>query len=96
VAITDPDTALAFRVAGIETLSIENDGDAARVIADVSSRPGIGMILITEHLAAAAGERFQDILGEKSLPLFIEIPDVSGQVLRRRSVSEEISDLLRR
>ncbi len=95
-AVTDPDTALAFRLAGIETVAVARSEDAGKVLRQAADQPETGIILVTERLAKAAGETFENLVHERHLPLFVEIPDVRGPVGKRLSAAEKMAAILRR
>jgi len=95
-AITDPDTALAFRLAGIETVSVSGREDAGRVLKQAADQPDAGIVLVTERLARAAGETFETLVRERHLPLFIEIPDIRGRTGKRLSAAQKMAAMLRR
>ncbi len=95
VALTDPDTALAFRLCGFETFSVEHENPTP-ILKDVANRKDIGLVLITERIAKKAGKAFEEILCEKTIPLFVEIPDTKGPLEKRKSVAEKMAAIIRR
>ncbi len=95
-AITDPDTALAFRLAGIETISVRKDQDAGRILKKAADQKDVGIVLVTERLARAAGDTYTALVQERHLPLFLEIPDVHGGIGKRLSAAQKMAALLRR
>ncbi len=96
IAIADPDTALAFRLAGIETLPVARKEEAAAVLKQAAERPDMGIVLITQGLARAAGKQFEEVSHERHLPLLIEIPDTRGPIEKRLSAAEKMAAILRR
>ena len=96
IAVADPDTALAFKLAGIETVQLRRKEEAGPVLSRVAGQPGIGIVLVTERLARAAGNELEKITHERHLPLFIEIPDTRGSVGKRLSAAEKMAAILRR
>ncbi len=95
VAITDSDTALAFRLAGIETLTPGGDENALSLVEQAADMPDTGIVLVTERLARAAGERFEDMMRQRHLPLFIEIPDINSEMGTRVSAVSKIAAMLK-
>ena len=74
--ITDStDTQVGLRLAGIEGVVVREPEEARAAIARAQADPEIGILLITEHLAA----RFSDLIAPLKLtahtPLVVEIPD---------------------
>ncbi len=95
-AIADPDTSLAFKLAGIETTAVSREEEAASVLERAASEPEMGIILITERLARAAGEKVDEMTSQRHLPLLIEIPDMTGPLAKRLSAVEKMAAILRR
>ncbi len=95
-AITDSDTALAFRLAGIDTLIPPRPENTANLLKEVAGRPDIGIVLITERLAKAARKEIEKISHERHLPLFMEIPDMKGPLGKRLSATERMAAIIRR
>lgn len=74
VAITDPDTALGFRLAGIEAVEVANAEDAAeRLLAALKAREP-GVVIYNEEYQAALPEKSRDMLDESITPVFFTIP----------------------
>ena len=95
-AVTDPDTALAFRLAGVETVSLTRKEEAGSMLEQIAAQPDMGIVLITERLARAAGQKLEKVTHERHLPLFIEIPDTKGSLGKRVSAAEKMAAILRR
>jgi len=95
-AITDPDTALAFRLAGIETVPVHRKEEAGAVLEQIAARPDMGIVLITERLSRAAGEKVEKLTRQRHLPLLMEIPDIQGPSGKRLSAAEKMAAILRR
>ncbi len=74
VAITDPDTALGFRLAGIEAVEVANAEDAAeRLLAALKAREP-GVVIYNEEYQAALPEKSRAVLDESITPVFFAIP----------------------
>ncbi len=95
VAVADPETALAFRLAGIETVVLEKE-EPIGIIKKIITDKEIGLVLITERLAMRAGDKFKELINTVNLPLFIEIPDTRGPARKRMSNVERMAAILRR
>ncbi len=96
VAVTDPDTALAFRLAGIETYTLKENDDPGPILKGLSRDGETGLVLMTERLAKRAKDVFEQITREKNIPLFIEIPDTKGPAKKRRRTVEKMAAILGR
>ncbi len=96
MAITDPDTALAFRLAGIEAVSIIRKEEASAALEKAARHPDMGIVLVTERIARDAQKTIRKLSHERHLPLFIEIPDTKGPIGKRPSAAESMAAILRR
>ena len=74
VAITDPDTALGFRLAGIEAVEVASAEDAAeRLLAALKARES-GVVIYNEDYQTALTEKSRAVLDESITPVFFAIP----------------------
>ena len=74
VAITDPDTALGFRLAGIEAVEVASAEDAAeRLLAALKARES-GVVIYNEDYQASLPEKSREALDESITPVFFAIP----------------------
>jgi vacuolar-type H+-ATPase subunit F/Vma7 len=93
--IADPESYLAFAVAGIEGQSVESEAEVPLVFEGLDKRE-VGLVLITEALAAKNRETIDRILVGPGGPLILEIPAASGLLRTRSRATERILSLLRR
>lgn len=74
IAFTDPDTALGFRLAGIEAVEVASAEDAAeRLLAALKARES-GVVIYNEEYQAALPEKSRDMLDESITPVFFAVP----------------------
>lgn len=74
--ITDSaDTLTGLRLAGMEGELAHNEAEAAAAIARTASDSEIGILLISESLAALCAAQLHSIRLTARLPLVVEIPD---------------------
>ena len=92
--LADPDTYLAFALAGIKGQAIKSSTEVAEVIENLNHKL-IGMILITEDLAEKNRKLIDRILLQPKGPLIVEIPDFRGSKSKRPKTAERILSLLR-
>jgi V/A-type H+-transporting ATPase subunit F len=76
--IGDRQTVLGFRLVGIEGVEAEDRGDALAALKDAAAREGVGIILITEKVAARIRDEVEARLYGMGFPLVLEIPDSGG------------------
>lgn len=88
--IGDEDTVLGFSLVGVEGVVVR-DADAARQLLDRSiERQDIGIILITERIAALIRSEVDNYFYRTPYPLIIEIPDRLGPIETRISLKEAV------
>jgi V/A-type H+-transporting ATPase subunit F len=93
--IADPETYLAFALAGIKGEAVEFESEVATALQNLD-RKEVGLVLITERLAQKNREVIDSILLEPDDLLIVEIPDTQGPVSEREKASERILSLVRR
>jgi vacuolar-type H+-ATPase subunit F/Vma7 len=93
--IADPESYLAFAVAGIEGQPVESEAEVPPLVEALDKRK-VGLVLITEALAAKNREAIDRILVGPGGPLILEIPAASGPLRTRSRATERILSLLRR
>jgi vacuolar-type H+-ATPase subunit F/Vma7 len=95
LVIADPNTCLAFALGGFAVQPVASDTEVLAVIESLN-RDEIGLVLITEALAAANRETIEPILLGPGGPLILEIPAITGPLRTRAKATERILSLLRR
>lgn len=74
--ITDStDTQVGLRLAGIEGVVVREDAQARRAIETALSDKTLGVLLITEDLAARCADLIAPVKLTAHTPLVVEIPD---------------------
>lgn len=93
--ITDPDTALGFRLAGVEVIQVTAPEEAADRLRSLlrDKRPGI--VIYDEEYHQVLSEKSRVALEESATPVFFAIP--VARVKRKEQPPEEyLARLLRR
>jgi len=93
--IADPDTALAFGLAGIRGQAVRTPAEVPAVLEGLD-RQSVCLVLITEALAEGNRELIEKMLLEPGGALVLEIPDIKGPRPNRARATERILSLLRR
>lgn len=93
--LADPETYLAFALAGIKGQAVHSDSDVLTALENLDAKK-IALVLITEALAEKNRRLIDTILLDPGSPLILEIPDTKGPVSERRTATERILSLLRR
>jgi V/A-type H+-transporting ATPase subunit F len=76
--IGDRDTVLGFRLVGIEGVEVTTPEEALAALNSVVNREGVGIVLITETVAAQIRDEVEARLYGMGFPLVLEIPDSGG------------------
>lgn len=91
VAMGDDDTVTGMQLAGIkDTRVVENVEQVAQALREFSQREDVGVILITERLAAQVQDQITRIQEEKPYPIIVEIPDKEGKLETGTGVLREL------
>ena len=76
---------LGFRFAGIEGRIVETPAEALAALKEAARLPDVGMVLLSERIAAGIRRAVDEIRFHESLPLIAEIPGSDGPDESRRS-----------
>jgi V/A-type H+-transporting ATPase subunit F len=76
VALTDPDTALGFRLAGIETLVLKQGEEIVPYLEELLEQKQTGVVILNEDHLKAVPERLQRRMETSLKPVFVSIPHV--------------------
>lgn len=91
VAMGDENTITGMQLAGIkDTQVVETAEQVAQTLREFSHREDVGVILITERLAARAQDQITRIQEEKPYPIIVEIPDKDGKLETETSALREL------
>ena len=72
------DTLTGLRMAGIEGIVVHERKEVQEAVTSAMSDPDIGVILITERLAALCPDLMDDLKSHMTRTLVVEIPDRHG------------------
>ncbi len=78
-ALCDNDTAIGFRLAGIQDLFVPN-GNAKELWNKICERDDIGILFITEKIAEDLGKYLKEFRVSHDTPIIVEIPDKKGRM----------------
>ncbi len=92
--IADPYTYLAFALAGVKGGEAATTEEARRLFDQARQDPEVGVILITEPLAAALQPLVDARRWEGGPPLVVEIPDLHGPLPRKETLLEKLRALM--
>ena len=78
-ALCDNDTAVGFRLAGIQDLFVPNR-NAKELWNKICERDDIGILFITEEIAEDLGKYLKEFRLSHDIPIIVEIPDKKGRM----------------
>ena len=95
IALTDAETALGFRLAGIDGRTAATAEEAARKAAEILDDPEARLVLVDEGLFRLLPEGMQRMLDASRSPVFVAVPAARA---RKASVTpaEHVARLMRR
>jgi len=93
--IADHTTCLAFSLGGILTRTVKGREETIAALHSAVKDQKIGLVLITEKIAALVRPEVDKILYTMHRPLVVEIPDTSGSLSDRPSAGELMISLMR-
>ncbi len=95
VALVDEETALGFRLAGIDARAAATPDDVVRGVREVMEDPEIRLVLVDEGLFRLLSEGMQKTLDASRSPVFLAVPAAR---VRKASFSpaEQVAGLMRR
>jgi V/A-type H+-transporting ATPase subunit F len=92
--IADGRSALAFALAGVRGGVVEGKAAARELLAQARADAGVGLILITERLAAEIRQEVDGARRESVRPLILEIPDLEGPLTQKESLLDRLRVLM--
>ena len=91
-ALLDKDTALGFKLAGVEVHGVENKEDIKNLFPSALRLKDVGILLISETLAEAVREEINIHLYSGKLPVVVEIRPLGGGERKRKNIDELIKE----
>lgn len=79
VVLTDPETADGFRLAGVETMTASEPGDAQKQLNKLLEREDVGVIAINDELMDQIDERTREHIEKLYRPIVVAMPSVATQ-----------------
>ena len=88
--IADEHTVTGFKLVGLEGEVVESADEAREALKKAFSAKEIGIIIITEKIAASLREEIESYIFGHTFPLIIEIPDRTGPMEGRVSIRQMV------
>jgi len=86
--IGDESTVTGFGLAGVEGEVVETTDEAREAVKKAFLSPNVGIIIVTEKIAAELRTEMEEYVFGRSFPLVIEIPDRTGPMEGRVSIRQ--------
>lgn len=86
VAVTDPESAPGFRLAGVDAYEADSPEKAREIILSLSTKEDTGIVAVSEEYLNALDEKFRDRIEKLVRPIIISIPSRQKNVDRRKYV----------
>jgi len=90
--IADEDTVLGFRFGGIEGWVVESPAEALSAFEEVTRLEDVGIVIVTEGVAAEIRAAVDAVRYEERLPLVVEVPGPEGPPASRRMLVDLIRE----
>lgn len=90
--LADEDIVLGFRYVGVEGEIVSDPEEAKEAFERALKIPNIGILIITEKIMHVLHEDVLKWQLESSYPLIVEIPDLSGHLEDRKTLSDAIRE----
>jgi V/A-type H+-transporting ATPase subunit F len=88
--VGDESTVTGFGLVGVEGEVVETADEAREALTKAFASPDIGIIIVTEKIAAQLHAEMEEFIFGRSFPLVIEIPDRTGPMEGRVSIRQMV------
>ncbi|MFO7916179.1 MAG: V-type ATP synthase subunit F [Candidatus Krumholzibacteriales bacterium] len=89
--IGDENTVTGFRMIGLKGEVVKSEDETREALEEVFDSEDIGIIIITERVAAEVQEEIDEYLFGHDFPLIIQIPDREGPIEGRVSIRDMVN-----
>jgi V/A-type H+-transporting ATPase subunit F len=90
--VADEDTVRGFRLAGVEGEAVATAAEAEQAIRRAAQRPDLGILIVTDTVAADIRELVDDIRMNRDRPLIVEIPGPQGPMPGRKTLRQLVQE----
>jgi V/A-type H+-transporting ATPase subunit F len=90
--IADEDTVRGFRLAGVAGEAVAGAGEAGAAVERAARQPEIGMLILTDVVAAEIRPLVDEIRLERERPLIAEIPGPDGAMPGRKTLRQFVQE----
>jgi V/A-type H+/Na+-transporting ATPase subunit F len=90
--IADEDTVRGFRLAGVDGQVVTSPKKAAEALERAVGRKGLGVLILTDAVAAGIRNEVDAVRTGRTLPLVVEIPGPEGPMPGRKALRQFIQE----
>lgn len=90
--IADEDTVRGFRLAGIEGRAVTTLKEAQAALKAALDDAAIGILILTERVAADVRRQVDGVRSTRSRPLVVEIPGPEGPIPGRKTLRQFVQE----
>ena len=90
--VADEDTVCGFRLAGVEGEAVATAAEADQAIRRTVQRPDLGILIVTDTVAADVRELVDDVRMNRDRPLIVEIPGPQGPMPGRKTLRQLVQE----
>lgn len=90
--VADEDTVRGFRLAGVEGEAVATAAEADGAIRRAAQRPDLGILILTDAVAADVRELVDDVRMNRDRPLIVEIPGPQGPMPGRKTLRQLVQE----
>jgi len=90
--VADEDTVRGFRLAGVEGEAVATAAEADRAIRRAAGREDLGILILTDAVAADVRELVDDVRMNRDRPLIVEVPGREGPMPGRKTLRQLVQE----
>lgn len=90
--VADPDTLRGFQLAGVEGRAVATAAEAEAAVHEAARDPGVGILILTDVVAAGIRALVDEIRLNRETPLVVEIPGPDGRMPGRKSLRQLVQE----
>ncbi len=89
--VADEDTVTGFRLAGVKVgHAVDTPEEAVEKIRELAQDKDVGIIIVTERIMEKIRGEVEAIIGERTFPLVVEVPDKGGKIEKKVDPLQEL------
>lgn len=90
--IADADTVRGFRLAGVAGETVASEAEAADALDRAARRPDLGIVILTDEVAAGIRDQVDAHRSGRDRPLIVEVPGPGGRMAGRKTLRQFVQE----